>query len=104
MTVMPAHPDPPSVTHQPEKKRFEIRVGNEVAVLEYIAAKNFLVFTHTEVPPSLEGQGFASQLVRTGLEYAKAQKQPVLPLCPYVAMYIRRHPEYRTLVLPGFNV
>ncbi|MEQ9438060.1 MAG: GNAT family N-acetyltransferase [Cyclobacteriaceae bacterium] len=101
---MPAHPDSLTVTHQPEKKRFEIQQGKDVAVLEYIMARNFLVFSHTEVPPPLEGQGLASKLARTGLEYAKAQGLQVMPLCPYVAMYIRRHPEYRSLVLPGFHV
>jgi len=92
------------VVHQPDKKRFAILLEQDTAVLEYIPAKNYLVFTHTEVPPALEGQGLASQLARTGLEYAKEQNQQVLPLCPYVAMYIRRHPEYKPLVLPGFKV
>ena len=101
---MPIPPDTLTVLHKPEKKRFEIQVESKVAVLEYIPAKNFMVFTHTEVPPSLEGQGLASTLARAGLEYAKAENIPVLPLCPYVAMFIRRHPEYKPLVSPGFHV
>lgn len=101
---MDAPPELPKVVHQPERKRFAIQVGEKLAVLEYIAANNYLVFSHTEVPTSLEGRGLASQLARTGLEYAKEQGQRVLPLCPYVAMYIRRHPEYKSLVLPGFYV
>jgi predicted GNAT family acetyltransferase len=92
------------VIHQPDKKRFAILLDEDTAVLEYIPAKNFLVFTHTEVPSALEGQGLAGKLARAGLEYAKEQKQRVMPLCPYVAMYIRRHPEYRSLILPGFKV
>ena len=92
------------VVHQPEKKRFAILLDGQEAVLEYIPAKKHLVFTHTEVPPAYEGRGLASRLAHTGLEYAKEIDQPVLPLCPYVAMYIRRHPEYKPLVLPGFNV
>ena len=92
------------VVHQPQNKRFAILLDHETAVLEYIPAKNFIVFSHTEVPPSYEGKGIASQLARTGLEYAKETNQRVMPLCPYVAMYIRRHPEYKSLVLPGFSV
>ncbi len=93
-----------NVVHQPDKKRFAILLDGKEAVLEYIPAKKYLVFTHTEVPQSHEGKGLASRLAHTGLEYAKEVNQPVLPLCPYVAMYIRRHPEYKPLVLPGFNV
>ncbi|MEM9675266.1 MAG: GNAT family N-acetyltransferase [Bacteroidota bacterium] len=101
---MPTSADQLEVAHQPDKKRFAILLKGDTAVLEYIPAKNYLVFTHTEVPPALEGQGLAGKLARTGLEYAKETNQQVMPLCPYVAMYIRRHPEYKPLVLPGFKV
>ncbi len=101
---MTASTDQFNVVHQPDKKRFAVLLDDAEAVLEYIPAKKYLVFTHTEVPQSHEGKGLASQLARTGLEYAKEIDQQVLPLCPYVAMYIRRRPEYRPLVLPGFNV
>ncbi|MEM8964969.1 MAG: GNAT family N-acetyltransferase [Bacteroidota bacterium] len=101
---MSASTDQFTVVHQPEKKRFAIPLNDETAVLEYIPAKKFIVFTHTEVPVSHEGKGLASRLAKTGLEYAKETNQPVMPLCPYVAMYIRRHPEYKSLVLPGFSV
>jgi len=101
---MPTPTDQLEVVHQPDKKRFALLFDDDTAVLEYIPAKNYLVFTHTEVPPALEGKGLAGKLARTGLEYAKDQNQQVMPLCPYVAMYIRRHPEYKSLVLPGFKV
>lgn len=101
---MPPPTDQLEVVHQPDKKRFAILMDDTAAVLEYIPAKNYLVFTHTEVPPSYEGQGLASKLAHAGLEYAQEQSQQIMPLCPYVAMYIRRHPEYKSLVLPGFNI
>lgn len=102
---MPSIPsDALTVLHNPEKKRFEIQIGEKIAVLEYIPTNNFLVFSHTEVPPSLEGQGLGSKLAHTGLDYAQEHNLKIMPLCPYVAMYIRRHPEYRPLILPGFHV
>ena len=101
---MATQTDQINVTHQPDQKRFAILLDGKEAVLEYIPAKKYLVFTHTEVPPSHEGKGLASRLAETGLKYAQETNQTVLPLCPYVAMYIRRHPEYRPLVLAGFNV
>jgi len=62
-----------------------------------------ITFTHTEVPEELEGQGIASQLARFALEDARACGLAVIPLCPFINAYIRRHQEYLPLVFgyPG---
>jgi len=57
-----------------------------------------VVFTHTGVPPALEGQGLAARLVKAGLQWAREQKVRVVPACSYVAAYIRRHPEWNDLL------
>lgn len=91
------------VINNVDKSRFEILVAGKRAVAEYIDRGHMIVFSHTEVPTGLEGKGIGSKLVSTGLNFARAEKKVVLPLCPYVAAYIRRHPEYHDLVLPGFT-
>jgi len=92
------------VTHNPEKKRFEVSHEGQTAVVDYIPAKGSIVFTHTEVPRGWEGKGIASKMAHEALEYAKKEGLKVMPLCPYVATYIRRNPEYRALLAPGFHV
>ncbi len=62
-----------------------------------------IVFTHTEVPEALEGHGIAAKLAHTALEHARAQRLTVVPLCPFVASYIRRHAEYQGLVHPDYR-
>jgi predicted GNAT family acetyltransferase len=84
-------------------KRFEAQVDGNVAFLQYHYSKGSLVFTHTEVPPALEGQGLAGKLARTALEYAQSHQLTVIPLCPFVASYIRKHPEYQSLVHPEYR-
>ena len=86
------------VRHNPQAGRFEIGSGPDLAVLEYLEQGDTLVFIHTEVPPALEGKGLGSQLARAGLEYARAQKKKVVPLCWFVRGYIERHPEYQDLL------
>jgi predicted GNAT family acetyltransferase len=54
----------------------------------------------TEVPEALEGQGIGSALARGALDDVRAQGLQVIPLCPFVAAFIRRHPEYLDLVSP----
>jgi len=36
--------------------------------------------------------------VKFALEAAREQGKQVVPLCPFVAAYIKRHPEYQPLV------
>ncbi|NOY99859.1 MAG: N-acetyltransferase [Chloroflexi bacterium] len=86
------------VQHRPEAERFEIHAGGHTAVLDYRLDGNVIMFTHTGVPPALEGQGVGSRIVRAGLEYAREQGHQVVPACSFVAAYIRRHPEYQDLV------
>lgn len=101
---MKIDPEKIQVVHNEPKKRFEVVIEDQVARAEYMRAANRIIFTHTEVPPALEGNGIASKLAHTGLEYAKAQQFEVMPLCPYFAGYLKRHPEYQDLLAPGFRV
>ncbi|MEO8457740.1 MAG: GNAT family N-acetyltransferase [Chloroflexota bacterium] len=81
-----------------EKKRFEIRCGDDVALLQYRMRDNSIVFTHLETPRSMERHGVAARLAKHGLDYARENGLTVAPLCPYVAYYISQHPEYKDLV------
>jgi len=78
--------------------RFEIRVGGQAAFIHYRRDQVRIVFIHTEVPPALEGQGIASRLARAALDFARENHLKVVPLCPFVSSYIRRHPEYEPLI------
>jgi uncharacterized protein len=86
------------VEDNPAAGRFEAIVEGQLAVAEYRRAGDTIIFTHTEVPEALEGRGIAGALARTALEQARAQGLAVIPRCPYFAAYIRRHPEYASLV------
>lgn len=92
------------VENNPAQHRFEVNTGGQIAVVEYIQGKDYIVFAHTEVPESLEGQGIASKLAYTALEFAKENHLQVIPICPFFISYIRRHPEYKALLRPGFHV
>ena len=59
-----------------------------------------VVFVHAEVDPAYEGRGVGGRLVRTALDDVRRQGKVVVPLCPFVAAYIKRNPEYVDLVVP----
>ena len=85
------------VIHNPDENRFELKVDGKLALLEYQLSGNNIIFTHTEVPPALEGRGLANQLAFAALEYAKDQGYKVQPLCPFVKLYIKKHEEYQSI-------
>ena len=87
------------------QQRYEIDLGNgEVAVAAYsVFAPGKIIFSHTEVPRAFAGQGVGEKLVREALEDAIRRQLSIIPLCPFVAAFIQRHPEYQPLVWPGFR-
>jgi predicted GNAT family acetyltransferase len=91
------------VVHNTAAKRFEIVVDGKVAFSKYLLAGEMIVIEHTEVPVELEARGIAGRIVRTALDYARAQKLKVMPLCPFTAGFIHKHPEYQDLVLEGYR-
>jgi predicted GNAT family acetyltransferase len=62
-------------------------------------ASELIIFTHTEVRQEYEGKGVGSALVQAGLDAVRTEgSRQVMPLCPFVKMWIERHPDYHSLV------
>ena len=92
-----------SIENNEAAQRWEAHLDQHLAVTEYRCRSDTIFFIHTEVPHELEGQGVASRLVKTALDDARTQHLAVVPFCPFVASYIRRHPDYKTLVHPDYR-
>ncbi|GAB3509006.1 GNAT family N-acetyltransferase [Amycolatopsis cihanbeyliensis] len=87
------------VTDNPDRSRFELHIGTElVGHAAYRREPGLLVFTHTEVDPERRGQGLAGRLTSASLDAARAEGSRVRAVCPYVADYINKHPEYKDLL------
>ncbi|WP_035278274.1 GNAT family N-acetyltransferase [Actinokineospora spheciospongiae] len=81
-----------------ESRRFEAVVDGRVAgFAEYIRGEGLVVFPHTEVDTAFEGRGVGSALARAALDDAKGRGAAVLATCPFIAGWMRRHPEYLEL-------
>ncbi len=52
-----------------------------------------LTVYHTEVFPEAEGMGYAKLLLEKMVAYAREHHLKVIPLCPYVHLQFRRHPD-----------
>jgi len=81
-----------------EKKQYEFHIEDDLARIEYIKAQGKIFLTHTEVPARFEGKGIGSALVKQALDDIQQKGLALVPLCPFVAAYINRHPEYSALI------
>jgi predicted GNAT family acetyltransferase len=93
----------PEIRDNTEAHRYELPVGNEVAVVTYNLSPPNLMITETLVPQALEGQGIASRLTRHVLADARARGLLILPVCPFFAAYLQKHPEHTDIVHPTYR-
>jgi predicted GNAT family acetyltransferase len=86
-----------TIIHNEKKSRFELSVEGHLAHLDYIRGDGSLDMNHTLVPKALEGRGIGSALARFALDYAVANDLKVIPTCPFIKVFIDRHPVYQPL-------
>ena len=88
------------VTNNEAEKRYEARIGDELAGSAYYdTADDLIVFTHTEVDEEFEGHGVGSALARFALDDVRADgRRRVIARCPFIKGWIDRHPDYQDLL------
>lgn len=91
-----------AVIDNKSERRFEMSLGEgKMAFIDYKeTAEGVRALTHTEVPEEFEGQGIGSALVKKTFEIIKKENLKIVPACQFVAVYLKRHPEYQSLTAP----
>jgi len=96
-----------TVRDNPDQHRFEAWVGEQIAgFAEYRVpadGNGDIVFTHTEVSDEYEGKGVGGALARGALDEVRRRRVYARPLCPFIAGWIRRHPDYLDLVAYSYR-
>lgn len=82
------------IVHRPEKYRFEVKLNDLTAFVEYRLVGNNLDIIHTIVPGPLEGQGIAASLVKAACDYALENQLKPRAVCSYAVAWLKRHQEY----------
>jgi len=91
----------PDVVDNTAAHRLEINDGGHIAFLTYRMKGDAIEYMHSETPPELQGRGYASALAKFALEREKASGRKVIASCPFVRAYVKRHPEYASVLLNG---
>ena len=78
--------------------RFEVNLDGELAYIDYRWYQNKLILLYVFVPPAYRGKGVSNVLIQHALDYAKNKDVKINIYCPYIAKYVRMHPEYQELL------
>jgi predicted GNAT family acetyltransferase len=88
-----------------DEKQYEFQIGNYTAKIEYIITnKGDIYLTHTEVPVALERKGIGSQLAEKTLKDIESLELKLVPLCPFIAGYVRKNPEWKKIMKEGVSI
>ena len=93
----------PEIRDNADRHQYELPVEDDVAVVTYNLSAPNLMITETLVPERLEGRGIASRLAKHVLADAKARELLILPVCPFFAAYLQKHPEHADVVHPTYR-
>jgi hypothetical protein len=91
--------DSVAVVHSADLRRYEITVDGRLAgFTRYRPRGGALAFFHTEIDDAFSGRGLGGRLIRQALDDVRAHGQRIEPLCPFVAAFVQRNPDYADLV------
>ncbi|HEX2129465.1 MAG TPA: GNAT family N-acetyltransferase [Solirubrobacterales bacterium] len=92
------------VADNPADGRFEITVDDQLAgFVVYRDQGGTRELVHTEIDPSFEGQGLGGRLAAGVFELLRERGEEIIPVCPFITSYIRKHPEYADVVVPAMR-
>ncbi|MGH3745167.1 MAG: GNAT family N-acetyltransferase [Mycobacteriales bacterium] len=95
---------PPDASHEIRRRGDTVellvdgRVGSSAEVHD---RGHDRAIVHTETADGFEGRGLAGELVTAMLGQIRTEGLGLVPVCPYVQSYLKKHPEYADLVPAG---
>ncbi|MET8852864.1 GNAT family N-acetyltransferase [Amycolatopsis sp. NPDC004625] len=83
------------VVDNPDEDRYELWAGEKLAgIAQYSRRGDLTVFTHTEIDDAFAGQGLGKVLAAGALDDVVARGGTIVPVCPFIAGYLRKHPGF----------
>lgn len=86
-----------------DAKRFQLTVDGYTAFIDYKERNDVITLIHTESPEELAGRGVATALIEKTLAFIERNEYTLVPLCPFVFAYIKRHPEWVRIVRKDYK-
>jgi predicted GNAT family acetyltransferase len=84
-----------TVTHNREQLRYEVfSDGKPAGFTQYYRTGDRVVFTHTEIDGAFSGQGLGKVLAGRALDDVVANGKVIVPMCEFIAGYVKKTDKY----------
>ena len=89
---------------QPDMRQFVLQVGGQRARVEYDRQGDRIFLTGTDLPKSLEESGVGDVLMHKVLVHVEEQRWKLVPTAAFAKAYLRRHTEWKRLLVKGIHL
>lgn len=87
-----------AIRHDAAASSFDTLVEGNLCVIDYRRDGEVVYLTHVGVPRPVGNRGIAAALTQAAFDWARTERLQVVPVCPYVVTWLKRHPGYQSLV------
>jgi len=85
-------------------RQYELKVGSEMATLEYSQQERKIFLTKLNIPEVLNTDQFLENFLKVILEDIIEKNISVVPTSPPVAKFIRKNRRYRKMLPVGIRI
>ena len=85
-------------------RQYELKVGSELATLEYSQQERKIFLTKLNIPEVLESEEFIESFLKVVLENIIEKNISVVPTSPTVAKFIRGNRRYKKMLPVGIRI
>ena len=86
------------IQHQKEKNRYILNIDEHIAKIEYEIKNDKMYLIHSEVPPSLRGQGIGKILVTKTFEKLTEEGYQAVAVCSYIKLVAIRSEKWKNII------
>ena len=85
-------------------RQFELKVGDELAKIEYSLQERKIFLSKLEVPEAVNNQEFTENFLRIVMDNIKERNISVVPTSPPIAKFMRRNRSYKSMLPVGVRI
>ena len=88
----------------PFLRQYQVKVGSEMATIEYAQQERKIFLTKLNIPESLESNEFMEEFLKIVLENISEKNISVVPTSPPIAKFIKRNRRYKKMLPVGIRI
>ena len=88
----------------PFLRQYQVKVGSEMATIEYAQQERKIFLTKLNIPESIESNEFMEEFLKIVLEDIVEKNISVVPTSPPIAKFIKRNRRYKKMLPVGIRI